>query len=62
MEDEFKALDALIQYSGQANVPFIFVGDQFVGGLADLKALEAKGDLAFLLKGLKNHKYEERIV
>lgn len=27
LEDEFKALDALIQHTGQKTVPFIYIGE-----------------------------------
>ena len=60
--DEFKALDALTTATGQKTVPFVYIGEQFIGGLSDLKEHEQKGDLDFLIKELKNQKQNEKIV
>lgn len=47
--DETKR-SALYQHTGQRTVPFIFIGDEFIGGYSELAALIATGKLDELLE------------
>lgn len=43
--------DVMIKRCGQKRIPQIFINDQHIGGLSDLKALDSSGDLDKLLAG-----------
>jgi glutaredoxin 3 len=44
--------DAMMQLTGRRTVPQIFIGDTHVGGCDDLIALDQRGGLVPLLRGL----------
>lgn len=46
--DEAKR-DELLAQTGQRTVPFVFIGDKFIGGCSDLQQLDASGELDQLL-------------
>lgn len=46
---DWSARKALIAETGHRTVPQIFVGETFVGGFDELRALDAKGELDVLL-------------
>ena len=46
---DWAARQALISETGHRTVPQIFVGETFVGGFDELRALDAKGELDVLL-------------
>ncbi|HUK01758.1 MAG TPA: glutaredoxin 3 [Steroidobacteraceae bacterium] len=52
VEAEPRAREEMIQRSGRATVPQIFIGNIHVGGSDDLYALEAAGRLEPMLKEL----------
>ena len=41
----------LVERTGQRTVPQIFIGERSIGGYTDLRALDARGELAPLLNG-----------
>jgi glutaredoxin 3 len=43
---------AMVEATGRRTVPQIFIGDLHVGGCDDLMALDGRGELVPLLKGL----------
>jgi len=42
----------LVEKSGQMTVPQIFVGERSLGGFSDIDALERRGELDAILRGL----------
>ena len=49
LSGDWDARQALIARTGQRTVPQIFIGETFVGGFDDLRALDAEGKLDVLL-------------
>ena len=46
---DWAARKALIAETGHRTVPQIFIGETFVGGFQEMRALDAKGELDLLL-------------
>ena len=46
---DWNARQALIAETGHRTVPQIFIGESFVGGFDELRALDARGELDLLL-------------
>lgn len=49
---------ALMKKTGRRTVPQIFIGDHYIGGYDDLRALDRKGELDLLLKEMKDLRNE----
>lgn len=48
--NDMEAKNKLEAQTGQRTVPFIFVGEKFIGGFSELKELNENGELKDLLK------------
>jgi glutaredoxin 3 len=50
VEDEPGLREELLARSGRRTLPQVFVGDRYVGGAEELRALEASGELTRLIQ------------